>query len=553
MDKLRAFLGSLLNFWKGLPTVKRVALIVVTLTVLVGVLVVAQLGNQVHYGTLYSELEPNDAGAIVEKLKAQQIPYKLEQNGTAIQVPEERVAALRLELASGGLPKGGGVGFEIFDRSQIGATEFEQQVSLRRALEGEISRSIMTIDGVKAARVHLVVPERRLFVSREETASASVVLSLRNSTEFGKKEVGSIVHLVAAAVPGLSRNRVSVVSSDGVTLHRPSDEGGGIDSESESEQGQNASSKMENDVRAQLERVVGAGQADVRVNVALDRESKERTEEHFEPTKNSLRSEHKVEESSGTAEAGVAGVPGALSNLPDTAEESAATATTTTAAGNLIRRVQTRNWEVDRVTQKTLTPRGGIRRVSVAVLLNGKYVKKGNKQVYVPRSKEELATLEAVVKSAVGFDEARGDVVHLANAEFSRIDDEAPAAPTPAPVWKSKWAPIAAGAVGGLFLLSLGVLALRRRSKKNKAEQDKLLALPDSALAAALPGAVADEVAGELASSPSTPGLPRASEDLTDLRAAALELANKDPASAAVVLRAWLHGEAAQAEAAAAQ
>ena len=175
MDKLRAFLGSLLNFWKGLPTVKRVALIVVTLTVLIGVLVAARLGNQVNYGTLYSELEPNDAGAIVEKLKAQQIPYKLEQNGTAIQVPEERVAALRLELASGGLPKGGGVGFEIFDRSQIGATEFEQQVSLRRALEGEISRSIMTIDGVKAARVHLVVPERRLFVSREETASATEV------------------------------------------------------------------------------------------------------------------------------------------------------------------------------------------------------------------------------------------------------------------------------------------------------------------------------------------------------------------------------------------
>ncbi len=550
MDKARAFLGSLLNFWKGLPTVKRVALAVVTLTALFGVLAVAHLGNKIHYGTLYSELEPNDAAAIVEKLKAQQIPYQLEQSGTAIKVPEERVAALRLELAAGGLPKGGGVGFEIFDRSQIGATEFEQQVSLRRALEGEISRSIMTIDGVKAARVHLVVPERRLFVSREELASASVVLTLRNSTEFGKKEVGSIVHLVSAAVPGLSRNRVSVVSSDGVTLHRPSDDGSGIDSESESELGQNVASKMENDVRAQLERVVGAGQADVRINVALDRESKERTEEHFEPTKNSLRSEHKVEEMSGTGEAGVAGVPGALSNLPDTSEEAAA-ATTTTAAGNLVRRVQTRNWEVDRVTQKTLTPRGGIRRVSVAVLLNGKYVKKGNKQVYVARSAEELATLEAVVKSAVGFDASRGDVVHLANAEFSRIDEEVPVPPTVTPIWKHKWAPIAAGAAGGLLLLSLGVLAIRRRSKKKKAERDKLLALPDGALAAALPAAD-DVVAGELAASPSSPGLPRASEDLTDLRAAALELANKDPASAAVVLRAWLHGEAAQAQAEAA-
>jgi len=548
MDKLRAFSGSLLNFWKGLPTVKRIALTVVTLTVLVGVLAFAHLGNQVHYGTLYSELEPNDAAAIVEKLKAQQIPYKLEANGTAIQVPEDRVPALRLELAAGGLPKGGGVGFEIFDRSQIGATEFEQQVSLRRALEGEISRSIMTVDGVKAARVHLVVPERRLFVSKQETASASVVLTLRNSSEFGKKEVASIVHLVSAAVPGLSRNRVSVVSSDGVTLHRPSDDGSGIDSESESEMGQTVASKMENDVRAQLERVVGAGQADVRVNVALDRESKERTEEHFEPTKNSLRSEHKVEEMSGTGEAGVAGVPGALSNLPDTAEEAGAT-TTRTAAGNLVRRVQTRNWEVDRVTQKTLTPRGGIRRVSVAVLLNGKYVKKGNKQVYVPRAPEELKTLEAVVKSAVGFDETRGDVVHLANAEFSRIEEEVATIPTPTPIWKHKWAPYALGAVGGLFLLSLGVMALRRRSRKKGAEQDKLLALPDSALAAALPAG--DDVAGELASTPSSPALPRASEDLTDLRAAALELANKDPASAAVVLRAWLHGDVLQAEAAA--
>ena len=536
MDKVRAILGQLANFWRELPTVKRVALIVVTLTVLFGVLVFAHLGSQIHYATLYSELDVDDAGAIVEKLKTQQIPYKLSANGTAIQVPEERVAGLRLELAAGGLPRGGGVGFEIFDRSQIGATEFEQQVSLRRALEGEIARSIMTIDGVKAARVHLVVPERRLFVARQETASASVVLTLRNSTEFGKKEVGSIVHLVSAAVPGLSRSRVSVVSSDGLTLHRPRGDEGGPDAESESEYGQSIAGKMETDVRAQLERVVGPGQADVRVHVALERESRERTEEHYEPTKNSLRSEHKIEEMSGTTEAGVAGVPGALSNLPDTSAE-AGTETTlaTDGKGGLVRRVQTRNWEVDRVTQKSLLPAGGIRRVSVAVLLNGKYVKKGPKSLYSARSKEELATLESVVKSAVGFDSARGDVVQIANAEFSRPDDEQLVLTPALPIWKNKWLPFAAAGAVGLILLSIVALAVRRR----KAKKAKLLALNAGALAPALTGVVA---AGELEAGTAAAGaLPRASEDLTDLRTTALELANKDPASAAVVLRAWLH------------
>lgn len=544
MDKVRAILGQLVTFWRQLPTVKRVALIVVTLTVMLGVLATAHLGSQIQYGTLYTELDPEDAQKIVEKLKTQQIPYKLAANGTSIQVPEERVAGLRLELASGGLPRGGGIGFEIFDRSQIGATEFEQQVSLRRALEGEIARSIMTVEGVKAARVHLVVPERRLFVSREETASASVVLTLRNSTEFSKKEVAAIVHLVSAAVPGLSRARVSVVSSDGVTLHRPSSDDSGPDAESETEYGQSVASKMESDVRAQLERVVGPGQADVRVNVALERESRERTEEHYEPTKNSLRSEHKVEELSGTTEAGVAGVPGALSNLPDTSAEAAAETTTTTDGRGIVRRVQTRNWEVDRVTQKSLMPAGGIRRVSVAVLLNGKYVKKGQKTVYVPRSKEELATLESVVKSAVGFDQARGDVVQLANTEFSRTADEIPLAPPVVPIWKNKWLPYAAAGALGLVALSVLVLVWRRRSKTRKA---KSLALGAGELAPALPGAIAAAPELEPGAGVAAAALPRASEDLTDLRTAALELANKDPASAAVVLRAWLHdAEAAE-------
>src|SRR5689334_4791180 len=187
MDRVRAIIQQLAAFWAKLSTPKRVALVTLTLASLLLVLAVGTLGSRENYAYLYTELATEDAAAIVEKLKTQQVPYKIESGGTAILVPEERVPALRLELASGGLPRGGRVGFEIFDQARIGATEFEQQVSLRRALEGELARSVMAIDGVKSARVHLVMPERRLFATRSEAASASVVVRLGNSAAFGRR------------------------------------------------------------------------------------------------------------------------------------------------------------------------------------------------------------------------------------------------------------------------------------------------------------------------------------------------------------------------------
>ena len=221
MARLKAVFQQLGKFWAGLSTGKRVALLIVTSGVLIGVLLVATLGSRITYGYLYTDLSTEDAGAIVQKLDALQVPYELDAGGTAIRVPRDRVHALRLELAAAGLPRGAGVGFELFDRSQIGATEFEQHVNLRRALEGELSRSIGAVEGVKSARVHLVMPERRLFAEKRESASASVVVKLQNPQAFGRREVAAIVHLVTAAVPGLSRDRVSVVSTEGLTLNRP--------------------------------------------------------------------------------------------------------------------------------------------------------------------------------------------------------------------------------------------------------------------------------------------------------------------------------------------
>ncbi len=536
-EKARAFLKQLIDFWASLPTPKRIALVSVMTVVLVGVMAISVLSSRETYGTLYGELATEDAAAIVEKLKTAQVPYRIEAGGTLIQVPEERIPGLRLELASGGLPHGGSVGFEIFDRSKIGATEFEQQVNLRRALEGELARSVMSIDGVKSARIHLVLPERRLFAAREESASASVVVKLQNSHSFGRKEVAAVVHLVAAAVPTLSKDRVSVVSTEGVTLHRPSSDaqGGGDLADLNAEQARVMAGQLETEAQSQLERVLGPGNADVRVNLWLENAAREKTEELYEPTKTALRSEHKVEEGVSNGEAGVAGVPGAKTNLPDAQGEGPVAAEKPAAggAGGAVRS-QTRNWEVQKVVQKTTTPAGDIRRLSVAVLLNGRYSKKG---AFAAIGPDEVKALEETVKRAVGFNPERGDTVTVQATQFARLDTDEVNGPVIF-FTNKPWLPYAVGAAA--LVLVLGTLILVFRTKKplrtsaNPALVDPLRVLAELGSGAERAAAAASLTAAErqrLLEEPEVAG---------EIRAHALELASKDPATAAVVLKAWL-------------
>jgi len=535
-EKARAFIKQLTDFWVSLPTPKRIALVFVMSTVLIGVMAISVLSSRETYGTLYSELATGDASAIVEKLKTSQVPYRLENGGSTIQVPEERIPGLRLELAAGGLPHGGSVGFEIFDHSKIGATEFEQQVNLRRALEGELARSVMSIDGVKNARVHLVLPERRLFAAREESASASVVVKLENSHNFSRKEVAAVVHLVAAAVPTLSKDRVSVVSTEGVTLHRPTSDtqAGGDLADLNAEQARVMAGQLEADAQAQLERVLGPGNADVRVNLWLDNAAREKTEELYEPTKTALRSEHKVEEGAANGDAGVAGVPGAKTNLPDAQGEGPVAEEKPAGGGTAGVRSQTRNWEVQKVVQKTLTPAGDIRRLSVAVLLNGRYNKKG---VFSAIPQEEVKALEETVKRAVGFNLDRGDTVMVQATQFAKLDRDDVAAPVSF-FTNKPWLPYAVAA--GALVLVLGTLVMVFRTKKPlpipaaPALVDPLRVLGElgsgaerAAAAAALPPAERQRLLEE----PEVAG---------EIRAHALDLAAKDPATAAVVLKSWL-------------
>lgn len=534
------FLAQVKKFWGGLSTAKRAALGFVTLAVLLSVLAITWIGSRIQYDYLYTNLEQRDAAGIAAKLNELKVPHKVEAGGS-IKVPADQVHSLRLELANSGLPTGGGVGNEIFDQSHLGATEFEQHVNLRRALEGELARSIGTISGVESARVHLVLPKHRLFAAKSEGASASVILRLSNPGGFGRREVAGIVHLVATAVPNLSHDRVSVVDQNGVTLHRPDTEGGGVSgiSEGQSELAREAEMAIERRVVSLLERSTGPGSVDVRVSLMLDTTTRERTEEHFDPKSTALRSEHKTEELTGTSETTVAGVPGAQTNLPDV--EPTVAAEEAGGEGSQTRKSQTRNWEIDRVVEKILTPAGEVRRMSLAVMVDGRYETKAGEQVYTPRTPQELEAYENIVRGAVGFDATRGDTLNLQQLRFVRPElEDAGAAPgSEVPPWFKYW-PYAAGGFGLLFALS--VLLLLKRAKK---KEQQIVAKAAAQLEAR---DQADEQRQLREAEARLLGDPEDDEgDVVDpelalrRRTEALEIATSDPATAAIVLRQWLN------------
>ena len=529
-DRIAVYLGQIQKLWGALSTSKRIALVVLTLAVGLGVLAVSFYGSRETYGFLFTELSLEDAGAIAAKLKEMKVPYKLDHGGTAILVAEDRVHELRLDLAGQGLPRGGGVGFEIFDKSHLGATEFEQRINLRRALEGELSRTIGTIAAVQAARVHLVLPERSVFAIASQEASASVVLKLRPGRTFGKGEVSSVVHLVASAVPGLGPERVSVVSADGLMLHRPKSDAkgagelgaagdGGLDLEREIAAG------LEDRARALLERVVGAGHADVRIGITLDTATRERTEEHYEPSKTALRSEQKSEERSGVEPERVAGVPGADSNLPGGTAEPG---TPTVGGAGATRTNLTRNWEIDRVTEKTATPPGRLARLTVAALVDGTYKTGAGGREFVPRDKAELDRLAELVKGAVGFETDRGDFLQIECARFAGTD-EGDVFQAPAPTRLKRTYYYIAAAAAAALVLALVVLVWRGRNHTVEIRELKLAA-------AATHPAIEEDAAA--------PRLGTTRQDPAVVRTQALEIAAKDPATAAVILRGWLNAPA---------
>ncbi len=525
----------------------------VALALLFGLAVTYEKASE-PWAPLFSQLDREDASTIVAKLKEMKIPYRVEADGTTVEVPESKARELRLELAGAGLPRGGGVGFESFDKMRLGATEFEQRVLYRRALEGELARTIGTLAAVESVRVHLVLPERSVFVSRSEPASASIVLRLRQGRVLGPSEVAGVVHLVASAVPGLEADRVALVTTEGTMLHRPRG-AAGADSEAAGDEpdahmaARTYETALEDRVRTMLERVVGPGHADVRVTADLDPSRVERLEEHFDPTRSSLRSEEQsIERASGEADDTVAGVPGAESNLPGGAARGSSAAASASASSSgapespspAVRESHTRNYEIDHVTEKRTTVSGALRRLTIAVMLDGTKSDQG----VVERPRAELDRLAQLVRSAAGASEVRGDMVTVESMPFARPETPdlveppvAPRSPTKLDLAK-RWGPYAAAA---LFALVLLVVVMRRRTPAVAP------ALADSQLAAG------ETAASHLPGVPAAPQLepaPVAALDMGDLRARAHSRAGEDPATAALVLRSWLGTTVPEASAA---
>jgi flagellar M-ring protein FliF len=528
LARARTLAESGLAWFRALSKPVRAMAIGTTVATLALVVWLSMRAANEPYAVLFSQLDRDDAGAIAAKLKELKIPVKLSPDGSIIEVPEARVAELRLELATAGLPRGGGVGFESFDKLRLGATEFEQRVQFRRALEGELSRTISTVAAVQSARVHIVLPERSVFVSRREAAGASIVVKLRPGRAVGAAEVAGIVHLVASAVPGLAAEAVTLVTTEGVMLHRPrkpsEDGAAGLDP-NEPSPARALETTTEERVRAMLDRVLGPGHADVRVSAEYDLSRVERTEDRYDPKTTVLRSEESTVERNTENDANApAGVPGAESNTPGGAAPVGEAADKKTG---IVRESHTRNFEVDHVTEMRITNGGTLRRVTVAVVVDSAH--EAGKTV--PRTKEEMEKLSALVRSAVGADDRRGDVVTVETVPFTVAEAEAPPPPTPfARVIEKippKWITIGSAAMPALGLL-LGIIGVMRRRKSKKEDAITAKELATSAAATATPPVLTGEAP--------VPAL----EDGRDHRREAHEKAAADAATAALVVRHWL-------------
>jgi flagellar M-ring protein FliF len=413
----RLVLQSLVSFLKGLGAARLMAMVAVTAALIGFFAFVIIRVTTPQMTTLFTDLSTEDSSAIIKDLERQAIPYELRNDGAVIMVPKDKVTRLRMKLAEGGLPKGGGVGYEIFDKSDaLGTTSFVQNINHLRALEGELARTIRAIDRIQAARVHLVLPERPLFSRETPEPSASIVVRVRGSLE--PQQIKAIRHLVASAVSGLKPQRVSIVDESGQLL---ADGEAGDNENVAGDERRNAYEKrLRNEVEAIVSSVVGAGRARVQLSADFDYNRITQTSDKFDPEGRVLRSSQTREESSATTDN--SGQVTVNNELPGNQRPDGASA----AKDQSKKTEETNNYEISHTTKTEVTEAGRVNRISVAVLVDGAYAKnEKGEMVYQERSKDQLDRIATLVRSAIGFDQKRGDQVEVVNLKFA----ESPAVP----------------------------------------------------------------------------------------------------------------------------
>jgi flagellar M-ring protein FliF len=549
---------AFVSFFRTLGPTRIIAMGAVTIGLMAFFAFLIARATQPQLTPLFTDLSVDDSSAIIKDLERQGIPYDLKSEGAIILVPKEQVPRLRMKLAESGLPKGGGVGYEIFDKSDaLGATSFVQNINHLRALEGELARTIRAIERVQQARVHLVLPERPLFSRDKAEPSASIVLKMRGTLEA--QQVRAIRHLVASAVNGLKPQRVSVVDEAGRLLADGSadDTGTGVTADERK-------TAFERTLRERVESlvtsVVGPGRARVQLSAEFDFNRITQTSDKFDPESRVVRSSQSREEVSGNGDngAGAVSVGNELPNSNVRPEGQPGASSQNRKTEEVV------NYEISRVTKTEVIEGGRVNRISVAVVVDGTYARNDKGETtYQPRSKEEIEGIAALVKRAVGFDAKRGDQVEVANLRLA----ETPVTPLAEPQ----------GVLGMMQFtkddimrgIELGVMALLGLLAMLLIVRPMLRRILASAAPAA-PTAIANPYGYAVATAADTPAIaaapqpqqplppPPPSRTSTMIDIAQVqgqvhaksvqkvgELADRNPNETAAIIRNWLHEQAA--------
>ncbi|HIJ49689.1 MAG TPA: flagellar M-ring protein FliF [Nitrospinae bacterium] len=420
MDNFQDFLGQLGERFNELSQGKKVAALSLVALALASLLVMSLWLKAPDFQLLYANLSQQDAGAIVEKLKSQKVPYEISNGGRTIRVASDLIHETRLQLAGEGLPEGSEVGLEMFEDTPLGMTDFIQKLNFQRALQGELTRTIKTLNAVAQVRVHLVIPKDNLFRKEKPKGKASITLKLKSGNSLSEGQIQGIVHLVSASVGSIEASNVVIVDVKGNLLSggkEPSK--GAMMSSSNFKHKLRVQKELQVKVIKMLEEALGAGKVIAKISTDLDFEQVERTEETFDPDSQVVRSENQISENSiGAIPPG--GIPGVQALVPS--GEDAASGIGQAAQRNKSNAVF--NYEINKVVRRVSKPVGEVTKLSVAVMIDG--IMAGDPAEYQARTPEEMEKYLQMVKSAVGYDAERGDVVQVENIQFdhSQLDKE---------------------------------------------------------------------------------------------------------------------------------
>jgi len=541
-----------------MSTTQRISLVIVPLLLCAAVFGMVRWKHETDFRPLYTSLAPEDASALTQKMREAGIEYRLDETGATLLVPSARIAEARLALAGAGLPRTGRIGFELFDRTNLGASDFTEQVNYRRALEGELERTVATLAEIEQARIHITFAKESVFLDSKEPAKASVVLKLRRPGSLQRSSVTAIANLVASAVDSLAPQAVAIVDAAGHLLNRPLSEGSDA---SMADANLDYRHQIEADMTARidsaLEPLLGAGRFRAGVNVECDFTSSEESDETFDGNKSAILQSQATEESTMSGAGG--GMPGTASNLPRPPAKEAG------ASSGVVRRTENVSYQPSRTVRKTISPKGSVRRVSAAVLLdqNVKWEGIGAKarRSLVPPSPEVLKGVRDVVAGITGYSEQRGDQITVETLPFENtLSAEPPGTTAPAPAKPQAFdfkQPLVVYAGAVVLLLVLAVLFLLIKRPKTR------LVVAEDTAAAALPQGQAG--ADALPARESAASRLQQQIDDNDAEQAALEeqalrhikmptntkttevlvrhireAVQKDPTSAANILRTWV-------------